>query len=221
MASNGVSTNFSISSAGSSSEEVDAFRLLLDSDLCADVVSICQKTPAQLLMEQEEKDEVASDILDTRKQVVGALLSFIFKPVKNRLPSVFEVSTRVWILTYLCAPSLINALSLQEIGKLLGEAFDTPDLSRQLLSARSRKMSSSLNIIARSQKSQTSNEKYSALAKERWADKKEEEKEKKRIEYMKAYREANRDKKRENDKIYYAANRKRILDSRRKKRRNK
>ena len=213
----GISSHFSVS-AGSSSSELDAFKLILDSELIQDVVAITQQTPLELICQQEENNETITGLNDLRKEVISGLLSFLFKNVRGYLPSPQETVTRLYTLVYLVSPHLINGMSLSSIGKVLGEAFDCPDISRQTLSARTKKYSSALGIKARSQKSEVSNKVYKALATERWEVRHEEERKAARDEYQKRYREKNRIKKREQDKAYYLANRKRILEQRKKKR---
>ena len=124
-----VSTGHSISS-GSSSSEVDVFACVLDGDLINDVRAVAGSSPLDSLVQKEEEDEQEKQLTDAKKEVVSGLLSFLHKPVRDYLVSPQELVTRVYVLTYLLNPSLINSMSLAELGKILGEASGIPAISR-------------------------------------------------------------------------------------------
>lgn len=220
MGSKTVSSNYSVSGGGSSSE-VEVFACILDGDFINDVAQVVGRanSPLDALIDSEEYDQEESKYAEARKDSISALLSWIYKPVRNNLPSPLEVVTRIYVLTYLVAPTLLQSLSLAQIGKALASMTGGDPISRATLSARVQKTSSELNVRCRTMKSSTASEKYSNIAKQRWDNKKEEEARIKKAAYNKEYRAKHRDRLIKQHKDYYVKNRERLLARREKDRR--
>jgi hypothetical protein len=209
-----ITSNFSVSSNGSGVSEADVFAVTLTDDLC-ELSSLVGGTPLDELIKAETDQEEAI-YLDIRKEVVAGVLSWLFAPIRGYVPSPNETATRLWVLCFLINPSLIGGMSLSQIGKLF-----TDEISRATLSARVKKASATLNIKSRNSKSATSCAKYSEIQKDRHAKKQEEERKEKRRLYLEEYRRANREKLLAQHKDYYRKNKKRILDTQKKRRKGR
>lgn len=210
-----LSSNFSFHGDSPVNESASLYALSISNESIVDVYELSGNTPFNDLLTKEEREALADAIehREVRVEAISGLLSYLFKPVNDHIPAPLEVALRSFILAYTINPQLISNLSLSQIGEIFG------GISRQALSARLLKNDKTLNIRAKSRKSDTARERFKAAALANWHDKKAYERYERKREYSRAYKSERREKLKAQNNEYYLKNRERILRKRREARR--
>jgi len=205
-------------STGSKStvQEGDCSRLVISGDDMTDLVSLTSKTPFDELVTAEERALITGVVSEEERSIriaaISGVLSFLFKPIGDKIPSPWETAVRLWLLVFTVNPSLCGSISLERMGRLFGS------VSKQTLSKRLLKQNSSLSLRARNSKSASAVESYRASCTEHHRKRREELRREARRAYNQAYKKAHRDRISVLNRSYYEQNRARILTTQRKRR---
>ena len=186
---------------------------IVPGDLSA-MADLCGATPFDDLLSKETKQELAGHLTDEERSIrieaITALMSFIFRPVNNRVPGPMEVAMRNFTLVYSLRPELIDGMSLAEIGELFG------DKSRQMISKRVIKNDATFGLHARNRKSSSAVEVYAKGTKEWHAARIAEERRIKKLEAARRYKEEFRGLIQIANREYYEKNKARIVAAQKK-----
>jgi hypothetical protein len=107
-------------------------------------------TPADLLIEKEETNELNTLINQAQLEVVRRVLVLVFGESKKPKDALITLA----LLCYICAPHLLKKNDLASIAKDYGT-------TKQVLNYRLRKINDSLGLRARNQKSDDARASYS------------------------------------------------------------
>lgn len=132
-----------------------------DSGNIIDICDMTGLTPFQELLNKEEKAHLRGENREAQVEAVSALLAYI---VKDKDP--LQIVIRLFLLAYTINPSLIDGMTLEQIGKHLG------GISKQRLSAKLKKQDAIIHYKGRNRKSDEQKKIYSEKQKEVWRKRK-------------------------------------------------
>jgi len=202
-------------SGGSQTTDPDARALAIVARDLNEYEFVCGFTPLDEIIEAENKpckdsaEFTASETARIKCDAVSALFGYLFSPINGNIPSVIEVTSKIWLLCYTIRPELIEGWSLERISKCY-------DYTKAAFSKRLIKMDADLNLHAKNRKSVAAVSRYRESTREWWAEKRAAEAKAKRQAYLAKWRKANAAEVKAYAGIYRAKNRERLNAAKRK-----
>lgn len=197
--------------------EPSAYKLATICESHKELEIVCFKTPLDdvLELEKEQIEMRQSEEAKIAQQAISGALSYLFSPKNEKQPTPFDVLCRLFVMTNLLRPSLVEHWDTLE---KLATAFD---VTKQAISKQRLKMEKDFGLRSRTGKSAAAVSVYAETTQAYWDAKKAAEKRQKRLEYLKDYARRNREKKKAEAARYYEENRSRLLSAAKERRKGK